>query len=83
MLFRSKLKIDDGKRLVLDFTHYKTKQGKMMAHIILSDADKNLERVIAFPKLYPKALGKMKPGTICDPAIGKMEDGTLYVKEVI
>ena len=82
-LYKDKLKIDDGKRLVLDFTHYKTKQGKMMAHIILSDADKNLERVIAFPKLYPKALGKMKPGTICDPAIGKMEDGTLYVKEVI
>ena len=82
-LYKDKLKIDDGKRLVLDFTHYKTKQGKMMAHIILSDADKNLERVIAFPKLYPKALGKMKPGTICDPAIGEMEDGTLYVKEVI
>jgi DNA polymerase-3 subunit alpha len=82
-LYKDKLKIDDGKRLVLDFTHYKTKQGKMMAHIILSDADKNLERVIAFPKLYAKTLGKMKPGTICDPAIGKMEDGTLYVKEVI
>ena len=68
---------------MLDFTHYKTKANKMMAHIIMSDADKNLERVIAFPKLYTKALGKMRPGFICDPAIAKMDDGTLYVKEVI
>ena len=82
-LYKDKLKIDSGKRLVLDFTHYKTKQNKMMAHIILSDADKKLERVIAFPKLYTKVLGKMQPGKVCDPAIAEMEDGTLYVKEVI
>jgi DNA polymerase-3 subunit alpha len=81
-LYKDKLNIESGKRLVLDFTHYRTKSNKMMAHIILSDADKNLERVIAFPKFYPTALGKMKPGFICDPAISKMDDGTLYVKEV-
>ena len=81
-LYRDKLKIDSGKQLVLDFTHYKTKANKMMAHIILSDADKKLERVIAFPKLYTKALGKMQAGMICDPAIAKMDDGTLFVKEV-
>jgi len=81
-LYKDKLNIESGKRLVLDFTHYRTKANKMMAHIILSDADKNLERVIAFPKFYPTALGKMKPGFICDPAISKMDDGTLYVKEV-
>jgi len=81
-LYRDKLKIDSGKRLVLDFTHYKTKANKMMAHIILSDSDKNLERVIAFPKMYTKALGKMQAGKICDPAIKKMEDGTLIIEEV-
>ena len=81
-LYKDSIKIDAGKRLVLDFTHYKTKQNKMMAHIILSDADKNLERVIAFPKLYTKVLGKMKPGSVCDPAISEMEDGTLYIKEI-
>jgi len=81
-LYRDKLKIDSGKRLVLDFTHYKTKANKMMAHIILSDADKNLERVIAFPKMYTKALGKMQAGKICDPAIKRMEDGTLVIEEV-
>ena len=82
-LYRDSLKIETGNRLVLDFTHYKTKANKMMAHIILSDKDKNLERVIAFPKFYSTALGKMRAGMICDPAISKMDDGTLYVKEVI
>jgi DNA polymerase III subunit alpha len=81
-LYKDKLKIDTGKRLVLDFTHYKTKANKMMAHIILSDADKKLERVIAFPKLYTQVLGKMQAGSICDPAIAKMDDGTLFIKEV-
>jgi len=81
-LYKDTLKIDEGKMLVLDFTHYKTKANKMMAHIILSDKDKKLERIIAFPKMYTKALGKMKPGTICDPAISKMDDGTLFLKEV-
>ena len=82
-LYKDKLKIDSGKRLVLDFTHYKTKANKMMAHIILSDENKNLERIIAFPKMYSRALGKMRPGTICDPAIAKLDDGTLYLKEVV
>jgi len=81
-LYKDKLKIDSGKRLVIDFTNYKTKQGKMMAHIILSDSDKNLERVIVFPKMYTRALGKMQAGSICDPAIDKMDDGTLYIKEI-
>ena len=82
-LYKDKLKIEKGQRVVLDFTHYKTKANKMMAHIILSDEDKNLERVIAFPKMYTKALGKMQAGKVCDPAIAEMEDGTLFVKEVI
>jgi DNA polymerase-3 subunit alpha len=68
---------------VIDFTPYRTKQNKMMAHIIMSDADKKLTRAIAFPKIYSKALGKMRPGSICEPVIGKMDDGTYFVKELL
>lgn len=67
---------------VVDFTSYRTKSNKMMAHIIIADQDKQLQRVIAFPKNYTVALGKMRPGSICEPVIGKLDDGTLYVKEV-
>jgi DNA polymerase-3 subunit alpha len=67
---------------VIDFTPYRTKQNKMMAHIILADGDKKLTRAIAFPKNYSLALGKMKVGSICEPVIGKLDDGTNFIKEI-
>jgi hypothetical protein len=54
----------------------------MMAHVIVSNKDKEMQRLIVFPKLYAQALGKMKSGTIVDLQIGKMEDGTLTVRNV-
>jgi len=72
-----------GEYGVIDFTPYRTKQNKMMAHIIMSDADKKLKRAIAFPKIYSKALGKMRAGLICEPVIGKLEDGTNFIKEIL
>lgn len=81
-LYEAKIDIPDNKRFVVDFTNYKTKANKMMAHIIMSDNNKNLERVIAFPKLYTQALGKMKVGNVCSPTVGKMDDGTAFIKEI-
>jgi DNA polymerase-3 subunit alpha len=81
-LYKDKINIDENKFLVVDFTPYKTKTNKMMAHIILSDKDKNLTRVLAFPTLYSKALGKMREGMICEPVI-KNDDGTIFVKEIL
>ena len=72
----------EGEKYVVDFTNYKTKAGKMMAHVIVSNDAKEMQRLIVFPKLYPQALGKMKAGTIVDLQIGKMEDGTLTVRNV-
>jgi DNA polymerase-3 subunit alpha len=67
---------------VIDFTPYRTKGNKMMSHMIISDGDKKLTRVIAFPKNYSLTLGKMKVGSICEPIIGKLDDGTNFVKEI-
>lgn len=72
----------DGEKYIVDFTNYKTKAGKMMAHVIVSNASKEMQRLIVFPKLYAMALGKMKAGTIVDLQIGKMDDGTLTVRNV-
>ncbi|MEY4331350.1 MAG: hypothetical protein RLZZ196_88 [Bacteroidota bacterium] len=81
-LHSEKIEVPNGKNYIVDFTHYQTKQKKMMAHIIYCDEDKNLYRVIAFPKMYTVALGKMKPGSYCLPIIGKLDDGTKYVKDI-
>jgi DNA polymerase-3 subunit alpha len=77
------LGIPEDKTYVVDFTHYKTKQNKMMAHIIYCNEEKEMYRVIAFPKSYTLALGKMKPGSFCKPTVGQMEDGTKFIKEII
>lgn len=82
-LYADAIPADPGKYGVIDFTPYRTKQNKMMGHIILSEENKKLKRVIVFPKNYPKALGKMKPGSICEPIIGKMDDGTIFVKDMV
>jgi len=76
------LQIPEGKKYIVDFTHYQTKQKKMMAHVIYCDEQKEMYRVIAFPKMYTTALGKMKAGSFCSPVIGKLDDGTTFVKEI-
>ena len=81
-LYRDTIDIPDEKHLVVDFTHYKTKTNKMMAHIILSDNTKTLSRVLVFPTMYSKALGKMKVGTICSLEIKSSDDDTTFVKEI-
>jgi len=54
----------------------------MMAHIIYCNENKEMYRAIAFPKMYTVALGKMKPGSFCEPIIHQLDDGTKYVKEI-
>jgi hypothetical protein len=50
---------------VINFTPYKTKAGKTMAHIVMSDKDKNLTRAIVFSSMYKMALAKMREGMKC------------------
>ena len=53
-----------------------------MAHIVMSDKDKNLTRAIAFPSIYPIALAKMREGMTCKPTLKELDDGTLMIKEI-
>ena len=76
------LQIPDGKKYVVDFTHYQTKQKKMMAHIIYCNEEKEMHRAIAFPKMYTTALGRMKAGSFCTPTVGQLDDGTKFIKEI-
>jgi hypothetical protein len=54
----------------------------MMSHIVLSNADKQLTRVIVFPTLYKISLAKMREGMKCKLVLSKLDDGTLNVKEI-
>ena len=81
-LYRKEYDINDDEYMVLNFTPYKTKAGKTMAHIVMSNKNKELTRVIVFSTMYHKALAKMREGMKCNVVLSKLDDGTLMVKEV-
>lgn len=81
-LYRSDYDIEEDEKIVVNFTPYKTKAGKTMAHIVMSDKYKNLTRAIAFSSMYPIALAKMREGMKCKPVLKTLDDGTLMIKEI-
>lgn len=82
-LYSTDLKIEPHERRVIDFSARRTKSNTMMAHLIIADNNKQLQRVIVFPKGYTKALGKMRPGAACTPVIEKLDDGAEFVKDIL
>jgi DNA polymerase-3 subunit alpha len=82
-LYRKEYDLEEDEYIVVNFTPYKTKAGKMMSHIVLSNADKELTRVIVFPTMYKMSLAKMREGMKCKLVLSKLDDGTLNVKEIL
>jgi len=81
-LYRNEYDLAENEYLVISFTPYKTKAGKMMSHIVMTDKDKNLTRAIAFPTMYKISLAKMREGMKCQVILSKLDDGTLNIKEI-
>lgn len=81
-LYRKEYDLEEDEYMVINFTPYKTKAGKMMSHIVLSNREKELTRVIAFPTMYKMSLAKMREGMKCKIVLAKLDDGTLNVKEI-
>jgi DNA polymerase-3 subunit alpha len=81
-LYRKEYDLEEDEYMVINFTPYKTKAGKMMSHIVLSNREKELTRVIAFPTMYKMSLAKMREGMKCKVVLAKLDDGTLNVKEI-
>ena len=82
-LYRKEYDLEEDEYIVVNFTPYKTKAGKMMSHIVLSDSNKELTRVIVFPTMYKMSLAKMREGMKCKLVLSKLDDGTLNVKEIL
>ena len=81
-LYRKEYDLEEYEYIVVNFTPYTTKAGKTMSHIVLSNKDKELTRVIVFPTMYKMSLAKMREGMKCKPVLSKLDDGTLMVKEI-
>ena len=81
-LYKKQYDLEKDEYVVVDFTPYVTKAGKTMSHIVLSNAEKELTRVIAFPTMYKMSLAKMREGMKCKVVLSTLDDGTLMVKEI-
>ena len=81
-LYRKEYDLNEDEHLVISHTPYKTKAGKMMAHIVFTNKNKELTRAIAFPTMYKMALAKLREGMKCNITLSKLDDGTLMVKEI-
>jgi len=81
-LYRKEYDMEDDEQIVINFSPYKTKAGKTMAHIVMSDKNKQLTRAIAFPTMYTKVLSRMREGMKSKPVLSKLDDGTLMIKEI-
>jgi DNA polymerase-3 subunit alpha len=81
-LYRKEYDLEEDEYMVVNFTPYTTKAGKTMSHIVLSNRDKELTRVIVFPTMYKNSLARMREGMKCKVTLSKLDDGTLMVKEI-
>jgi DNA polymerase III subunit alpha len=81
-LYRKEYDLEDNELIVVNFTPYKTKSGKMMSHIVFSNKEKELTRAIAFPTMYKMSLAKLREGMKCNVTFSKLDDGTLMIKEI-
>ena len=82
-LYRTKMNdVTEGFYYVVAFQKYVTKAGNSMAYIVLSDGEKNMTRVMAFPQIYLKAYSQCQEGSVVELTLDKTEDGSIYIKEI-
>ena len=81
-LHASEIQIPENMRLTISLLPYRTKQGKSMGHLIMSNKTKELTRAIVFPQVYDKIKSRIKDGMIYIPEVTKTEDGTYSLRSV-
>jgi len=74
--------IEPGQYKVISGKQRTTKAGKKMAHIVFCDHEKNLMTLPVWPNMFMKARAVCTIGSIRAVDIGKMPDGTKFVKDV-
>jgi DNA polymerase-3 subunit alpha len=67
---------------VLAFQARKTKAGKNMAYVVLTNVDKEMVRVLAFPSMFHKAYGFCREGSVVKAELNQTDDGTYFFKDI-
>jgi len=73
----------EDEHYVVAFKPRVTKTGKRMATLILADANRDLNSVIVFPNVFPKAYVSLEEGKAFKLEINKTKDEDLVLQEVV
>lgn len=73
--------VTEGFYRVVSFQSRTTKAGKKMAHVVLSDADKNMQLVMVFPQQFMKCYTKCQEGRTVMVDLAETKDGSLYIED--
>lgn len=75
--------IEPGQYKVIAAKVKVTRAGKKMAYIVFSDANKELVTLPVWPKMFEEAKSLCRLGSIRAVDIGRMPDGTKFVKGIV
>jgi DNA polymerase-3 subunit alpha len=81
-LHSTKVNVPESMRMTVSLLPYRTKQGKSMGHLIMTNSNKELIRAIVFPQVYDKLKGRIKDGMVYIPEVGNTEDGTYSLRSI-
>jgi len=81
-LHSSNMNIPESMRMTVSLLPYKTKAGKSMGHLIMTNHKKELTRAIVFPQVYDKVKNRIKDGMMYMPEVGNTEDGTYSIRSI-
>jgi len=70
---------DDYK--VIAWESRKTKAGKNMATVVMSDSQKELTSALVFDRTFLQMYSMCKPGNVIQPTLGRMKDNTLTLND--
>lgn len=82
-LLEKDLWVTEGWYYVVRMEKKKTKAGKLMGNLVLANKDKEMRRVLVFPKTFGSVYGKIKEGSTAQFKLKKLEDGGVCLNEVI
>lgn len=73
--------LDDDKLKVLSFESRKTRAGKNMATVVLTDKFKVITSALVFDRQFMQMYSMCKPGNIVRAEFSNMKDGTLVIND--
>lgn len=82
-MYKNGGKPKSGELEVLAVERRFTGKRQLMATVVVANSDREMRRLFVFPATYATNAGKIKEGKVLSAKLGKSQDGTLFIKEIL